>query len=79
LSSNRWQTTDRDGNDSRLFPIPEQLEGEEEADPRTDIFAFGVILYEMATGQKAFSGKSQASLISAVMSSDPTPSLLSGR
>ena len=39
---------------------PEQLEGGE-ADARTDIFAFGCVLYEMATGQKAFTGKSQAS------------------
>jgi Tol biopolymer transport system component len=49
---------------------PEQLEGKE-ADARTDIFAFGCVLYEMATGQKAFSGKSQASLISSIMGSQP--------
>ena len=51
---------------------PEQLEGKD-ADARTDIFAFGAMLYEMATGRKAFSGTSQASLISAIMQSDPTP------
>ena len=51
---------------------PEQLEGKE-ADARTDIFAFGCVLYEMATGKKAFSATSQASLITAIMSSDPAP------
>ncbi|HEY3123617.1 MAG TPA: protein kinase, partial [Thermoanaerobaculia bacterium] len=51
---------------------PEQLEGKE-ADARTDIFAFGTVLYEMATGRKAFSGASQASLISAIMQNDPQP------
>jgi serine/threonine protein kinase len=54
------------------YMAPEQLEGEE-ADARTDIFAFGGMLYEMVTGKKAFEGKSQASLISAIMTTDPTP------
>src|SRR5262249_50772285 len=44
------------------YMAPEQLEGEE-ADARIDIFAFGAMLYEMITGAKAFTGKSQASLI----------------
>ena len=51
---------------------PEQLEGKE-ADTRSDIFAFGAVVYEMITGKKAFEGKSQASLISSIMSSDPQP------
>jgi Tol biopolymer transport system component/predicted Ser/Thr protein kinase len=54
------------------YMAPEQLEGKE-ADARTDIFAFGVVVYEMATGKKAFEGKSHASVISAIMSLDPPP------
>jgi len=54
------------------YMAPEQLEGKE-ADARTDIFAFGAVLYEMATGQKAFSGRSQASLIGAIMHTEPPP------
>jgi eukaryotic-like serine/threonine-protein kinase len=54
------------------YMAPEQLEGKD-ADARTDIFAFGAVLYEMATGKKAFSGASQASLISAIMKEDPAP------
>ena len=54
------------------YMAPEQLEGRE-ADARSDLWALGCVLYEMATGQRAFEGKSQASLISAIMSSEPTP------
>jgi len=54
------------------YMAPEQLEGKE-ADARTDIFAFGCVLYEMATGKKAFSGATQASLISSILRDDPQP------
>ena len=54
------------------YMAPEQLEGAE-ADARSDIFSFGAVLYEMATGRRAFSGKSQASLISAIMKEEPEP------
>ena len=54
------------------YMSPEQLEGAE-ADARTDVFAFGATLYEMLTGRKAFEGKSQASLISAIMTAQPQP------
>ncbi len=54
------------------YMAPEQLEGAE-ADARTDVFALGSLLYEMATGRPAFQGKSRASLISAIMSGEPPP------
>ncbi len=54
------------------YMAPEQIEGLE-ADPRTDIFAFGVVLFEMLTGTRAFTGRSQASLIGAILKDQPPP------
>ncbi len=54
------------------YMAPEQLEGLE-ADARTDIFAFGAVLYEMATGRRAFKGASKTSLIAAIVSQQPEP------
>lgn len=52
------------------YMAPEQLEGKE-ADSRSDIFSFGILLYEMATGLKAFKGGSQASLIASILKEEP--------
>jgi Tol biopolymer transport system component len=53
------------------YMAPEQVEGQE-TDARTDIFAFGAVLYEMVTGRPAFQGRTQASLIGAILRDDPT-------
>lgn len=52
------------------YMAPEQLEAKD-ADARTDIFAFGAVVYEMLTGKEAFQGSSRASLISAILHDDP--------
>jgi Tol biopolymer transport system component len=54
------------------YMSPEQLEGRE-ADARTDIFAFGALLFEMVSGRRAFDGKSQVSIIAAIVDHDPPP------
>lgn len=56
------------------YMAPEQVEGKTtEIDARTDIFAFGAVVYEMATGKKAFEGKTQASLIAKILETEPAP------
>lgn len=54
------------------YMAPEQLEGRE-VDARADLWALGCVLYEMATAKRAFEGRSQASLISAILTSEPPP------
>ena len=54
------------------YMAPEQLRGEE-SDARTDIFAFGAVVYEMVTGQRAFQAGSQAAVAAAILGQDPPP------
>jgi Tol biopolymer transport system component len=64
----------REGTVIGTYPYmsPEQVEGKE-ADARSDIFALGAVLYEMATGKRAFEGKSQISIASAILEKEPEP------
>ena len=54
------------------YMSPEQIEGRD-ADVRSDIFAMGAILYEMATGKRAFSGKTQGNIVAAILATEPPP------
>jgi eukaryotic-like serine/threonine-protein kinase len=54
------------------YMSPEQIEGKE-VDGRSDIFSFGAVLYEMVTGKRAFEGKSQLSVASAILEKEPAP------
>jgi serine/threonine protein kinase len=68
------QTTPLTGANTILgtmqYMAPEQLEGKE-ADVRSDVFAFGAIMYEMATGKRAFEGSSNATLIASIIGQEP--------
>ncbi|HEV3486373.1 MAG TPA: protein kinase, partial [Vicinamibacterales bacterium] len=57
---------------SAPYMAPERLEGYD-ADHRTDVFGFGVLLYEMLTGRRAFEGSNPATLIAAILSHEPAP------
>ena len=73
-----WPTESRNLTADGVIPgtlqymAPEQLEGKE-PDARTDLFAFGSIVYEMATGRRAFSGESAASLVAAILEHEAAP------
>jgi serine/threonine protein kinase len=54
------------------YMSPEQIEGKE-VDGRSDVFSLGAVLYEMLTGKKAFEGKSQLSVASAILEKEPAP------
>jgi Tol biopolymer transport system component len=54
------------------YMSPEQIQGKE-ADTRSDIFAFGAVLYEMLTGKRAFEGKTNLSVASAILEKEPEP------
>jgi serine/threonine-protein kinase len=76
LSDEPTESADISGTHTILgtlrYMAPEQLEGRD-ADARTDIFALGAVLYEMATGHRAFRQHSDAGTISAILTRDPVP------
>ncbi len=55
------------------YMAPEQVEGSDKIDHRADLFAFGCVLYEMATGDRAFAGRSIAETLAHIQHDDPPP------
>src|SRR5438477_159825 len=60
------------------YMAPEQVSGEP-GNPRSDIFSFGCVLYEMVTGRRAFQGKSSGETLAAILRDDPADPMASGR
>ncbi|MGD8377285.1 MAG: tetratricopeptide repeat protein, partial [Acidobacteriota bacterium] len=54
------------------YMSPEQIQGDE-ADPRSDIFSLGIVLYEMAAGERPFRGKTVADVMAAILKDEPEP------
>ncbi|HTM33557.1 MAG TPA: protein kinase [Vicinamibacterales bacterium] len=74
LSAPRQEPLTSEGSIIGTWPYmaPEQIDGRA-VDTRADIFAFGAVMYEMATGRRAFEGESHASIIAAILERDPPP------
>ena len=72
ITSGTPVTLDSPGTPSANYMSPEQVRGET-ADPRMDLFALGLVLYEMATGRQAFRGESTAAVHDAILNRDPVP------
>jgi serine/threonine protein kinase len=72
LTASKPLTAERTVVGTFQYMSPEQIEGRE-IDARSDLFSFGALLYEMAAGRRAFEGKSQASVMAAILERDPPP------